>query len=236
MDGSVPRVLAPPTRRVVPKTERHLLRRGVLDARQELLLARSHRGRDHCAGRLARRDEFADGVDELVAPFALGETRELAKELRDLLAGEENPAGEPALGDAPENVRVVLLALEGDAARAKLLELLLDRRGLNADAPSEIGLLSKEPSVSNVIPFPPRTPRIEPNIAAPVPLYRLAVTRAKALGLCPDPANDAPTRASRATRRKFTADNGTWVGDGLALLLELSIRAVVESRTGTRGS
>jgi hypothetical protein len=187
-------------------------------------------------GALAAGDELPHGVDELVAPFALRETRELAEELGELLAGEEHPAGVPALRDAPEDVGVVLLALERNAARTELLELLLDRRGLNADAPSEIGLLSKEPSVSNVIPFPPRTPRIEPNIAAPVPLYRLAVTRAKALGLCPDPANDAPTRASRATRRKFTADNGTWVGDGLALLLELSIRAVVESRTGTRGS
>lgn len=90
--------------------------------------------------------------------------------------------------------------------------------------------------MSNVIPFRPRTPRIEPSIAAPVPLYRLSVTRAKALGMCPDPTNDTRTSGSRATRRKVTAENGKSVDDGLASLLELSIRALVESRTGSHGS
>ena len=143
MHGSVPRVLASPTCRVVPKTERHVLRRGVLDDRQELLLAGGHLRRDHGAGRLTGGDELPHGLDELVAPLALGETGELPKELGDLLTGEENPARVPALRDAPEDMGMVLLALEGDAAGAKLLELLLDRRGLNADVPSEIGLLPR---------------------------------------------------------------------------------------------
>jgi hypothetical protein len=93
--------------------------------------------------------------------------------------------------------------------------------------------VSKEPSVSNVIPFHPRTPRIDPSIAASVPLYRLSVTRAKALGTCPAPANDTPTRRSRAARRKVTAESGERADDGLALLLELSIQALAESTSRT---
>ena len=90
--------------------------------------------------------------------------------------------------------------------------------------------------MSNVIPFPPRPLRIESRIAAPVPLYRLSVTRAKGLGMCPDPANDTRTSRSGATCRKVIAESGTSVDDRLASLLELSIRALVESRTASRGS
>ena len=90
--------------------------------------------------------------------------------------------------------------------------------------------------MSNLIPFPPRTPPVEPRVARPVLLYhRLSVTRAKALGMCPDPANDTRTRGSRASRHELPAENGKGGDDGLASLLELSIRALVESRTAARG-
>ncbi len=88
--------------------------------------------------------------------------------------------------------------------------------------------------MSNVIPFRPRTPRIEPRVAKPIPLYRLSVTRAKALGMCPDPANDTGTSGSRSACREATAEDRNSVDDGLASLLELSIRAIVESRSASR--
>ncbi|MGO8998168.1 MAG: hypothetical protein ACLQVI_33020 [Polyangiaceae bacterium] len=88
--------------------------------------------------------------------------------------------------------------------------------------------------MSNVIPFRPRTPHIEPRVGTPIPLYRLSVTRAKALGMCPDPANDMRTRKSRSTCRETTAEGGNSIDDGLASLLELSIRAVLESRAASR--
>ena len=103
-----------------------------------------------------------------------------------------------------------------------------------AKAESQAGGVAKEPSVSNVIPFRPRTPRIEPRVATPIPLYRLSVMRAKALGMCPDPANDTRTSRSRSASRETAGADGKWVDDGLASLLELSIRAVVESRAGSR--
>jgi hypothetical protein len=105
-----------------------------------------------------------------------------------------------------------------------------------AKAASQAGGVAKEPAVSNVIPFRARTPRIELRVAMPIPLYRLSVSRAKALGMCPDSANDTRTSGSRATFRESPAEDGTWVDDGLASLLELSIRNLVESRTGSRGS
>ena len=77
--------------------------------------------------------------------------------------------------------------------------------------------------MSNVLPFRARTPRIAPRIA----LYRLSVTRAKALGTYPEPANETSPRAS-------AADTGA-VDDGLASLLELSLRAALESPRRTTG-
>ena len=103
-----------------------------------------------------------------------------------------------------------------------------------AKAALQAGGVAKEPSVSNVIPFRPRTPRTEPRIATPIPLYRLSVTRAKALGMCPDPANDTRTSRSRSGSRETAGADGKWVDDGLASLLELSIRAILESRTASR--
>ena len=93
-----------------------------------------------------------------------------------------------------------------------------------AKAASQAGGVAKEPSVSNVIPFRPRTSPRDPRVAAPVPLYRLSVTRAKALGMCPDPANDTRTSRSRSGSRETAGADGKWVDDGLALLLERSIR------------
>jgi hypothetical protein len=80
--------------------------------------------------------------------------------------------------------------------------------------------------VSNVIPFRPRTQPVEPSIETPVPLYRLSTTRAKALGICPAPANDTGKRASRRTRRGAAADASAG-DDALAALLERSIRAAL---------
>ena len=85
--------------------------------------------------------------------------------------------------------------------------------------------------MSNVIPFRSRTPRL----ATPTPLYRLSVTKAKALGMCPAPANDTRKSGPRPTRREATED-GESVDDGLAALLELSIRIVTESRARTMPS
>ena len=92
-----------------------------------------------------------------------------------------------------------------------------------AKAASQAAGVTKEPAVSNVIPFRARTPRIEPAITTPIPLYRLSVTRAKALGMCPAPANDTRTRRSRATRREATAEDRL-NDDELPALLERSIR------------
>jgi hypothetical protein len=44
--------------------------------------------------------------------------------------------------------------------------------------------------MSNVIPFRSRAPHGTPHVAAQVPLYRLSLAHAKALGICPEPAND----------------------------------------------
>lgn len=89
--------------------------------------------------------------------------------------------------------------------------------------------------MNNVLPFRTRTPSIESRVATPMQLYRLSLTRAKALGACPDAANDTRASRSRPTSREITADDES-VDDGLASLLELSIRALVESRTGSHGS
>jgi hypothetical protein len=88
--------------------------------------------------------------------------------------------------------------------------------------------------VSNVIPFRPRTPGVYPREATPIPLYRLSVTRAKALGMCPDPANHTRKSGCRPTCGDAAARDGYSADDGLASLLELSIRAVLESPTGSR--
>jgi len=44
--------------------------------------------------------------------------------------------------------------------------------------------------MSNVIPFRSRAPHGTAHVATQVPLYRLALARAKARGVCPEPAND----------------------------------------------
>ncbi len=83
--------------------------------------------------------------------------------------------------------------------------------------------------MSNVIQFRARAPRIE----TPIPLYRLSVRRAKALGMCPDAANDTRRSGSPVKRRRVTAEHGKSVDDALASLLELSIQALVASGTAS---
>jgi hypothetical protein len=58
----------------------------------------------------------------------------------------------------------------------------------SAKATSQCGEAAKEDPVATVIPF--RSPRIPSRGVPEVLLYRLSLVRAKAQGICPEPAND----------------------------------------------
>lgn len=108
-----------------------------------LLLARRGLGGNHGDRGLAGRQVLEQCLDELVSRLALRDPRELPEHLGDLVAREEHAARVPGPGDAPEDVGMLLLALEGDAVAAQLLQALVDRGCRDADVAGQIGLLPR---------------------------------------------------------------------------------------------
>ncbi|MBK6691801.1 MAG: hypothetical protein IPG50_06290 [Myxococcales bacterium] len=85
---------------------------------------RWHDGRPDERGHVAARRQLPqDRLEDLIARATLGQPRE-AQELADLRVLEDDGAGEPALGHAPPDVRVVFLALEREPVGLELFEAL----------------------------------------------------------------------------------------------------------------
>ncbi len=127
--GDVPSALGAAPRAEVPDARGDALRGRVLEDRLVALRraarVRWHDGRPDERGHVAARRQLPqDRLEDLIARAALGQPREEAQELADLRVLEDDGAGEPALGHAPPDVRVVFLALEREPVGLELFEAL----------------------------------------------------------------------------------------------------------------
>ena len=109
---------------VVAHPQRDAAVGGVLDDRKERLLGRADRGDDERAvgatGRGAeRRDQAAERAGAQGAARRAGDDAQQIGDIREI---EEHTAGEPAAGDAPVHVGVILLALERHVVGLHLLD------------------------------------------------------------------------------------------------------------------